>query len=171
MVKTIAEAIKMAPEHSSRRFIIYLRAEGSGEENPPKLSQQFPGKIKPMGEEEEKPEEVKMEEKKPEEPNKEEDGKKAAKEEANDIVLKVYMHCEGCAHKVRRSLKGFPVFPPSPAIIIIESLKTDCELIFLNVYINYEEPEKQASSARLTGNGSQKVANLFSGHAFEAQNL
>ncbi|KAI9079581.1 hypothetical protein K1719_038485 [Acacia pycnantha] len=26
MVKTIAEAIKVAPEHSNRRFIIYLRA-------------------------------------------------------------------------------------------------------------------------------------------------
>ena len=25
-----------------------------------------------------------------------------------EIVLKVFMHCEGCARKVRRSLKGFP---------------------------------------------------------------
>ena len=24
-----------------------------------------------------------------------------------EIVLKVYMHCEGCARKVRRCLKGF----------------------------------------------------------------
>lgn len=36
---------------------------------------------------------------------------KAAKEEPPppppEIVLKVYMHCEGCARKVRRCLKGF----------------------------------------------------------------
>ena len=78
--------------------------------------------------EEKKPEEKKMEEKKPEEEKKEEkkaeeekeeaakDGKesKEAKEEApppppppQEIVLKVYMHCEGCARKVRRCLKGF----------------------------------------------------------------
>lgn len=25
-----------------------------------------------------------------------------------EIVLKVFMHCEGCARKVRRCLKGFP---------------------------------------------------------------
>ncbi|KAK4256925.1 hypothetical protein QN277_006585 [Acacia crassicarpa] len=91
-----------------------------------------------------KPEEAKMEEKKSEELNKAEDGKKAAKEEAKqaekpndsqdagdgkeskeqtpppppDIVLKAYMHCEGCARKVRRSLKGFPG---------VEDVITDCK--------------------------------------------
>ncbi|XP_028766259.1 heavy metal-associated isoprenylated plant protein 7 [Neltuma alba] len=35
-----------------------------------------------------------------------------------DIVLNVYMHCEGCARKVRRSLKGFPG---------VEDVITDCK--------------------------------------------
>ncbi|GMY15148.1 heavy metal-associated isoprenylated plant protein 7 [Fagus crenata] len=91
-----------------------------------------------MGEEEKKPEEKKMEEKKTEE-KKEEEKKaeekpaeekkgeegKEAKEEAPppppppppEIVLKVYMHCEGCARKVRRSLKGFEG---------VEDIITDC---------------------------------------------
>ncbi|XP_030940880.1 heavy metal-associated isoprenylated plant protein 7 [Quercus lobata] len=94
-----------------------------------------------MGEEEKKPEEKKMEEKKPEEEKKEEkkaeekkeeaakDGKesKEAKEEAaaaappppQEIVLKVYMHCEGCARKVRRCLKGFEG---------VEDVITDCKI-------------------------------------------
>ena len=37
---------------------------------------------------------------------------KESKEESTppDIVLKVFMHCEGCACKVRHSLKGFPSY-------------------------------------------------------------
>ncbi|KAK7856569.1 heavy metal-associated isoprenylated plant protein 7 [Quercus suber] len=93
-----------------------------------------------MGEEEKKPEEKKMEEKKPEEEKKEEkkaeekpaeekkeeaakDGKesKEAKEAPppQEIVLKVYMHCEGCARKVRRCLKGFEG---------VEDVITDCKI-------------------------------------------
>ena len=53
--------------------------------------------------------EAKQEEKKEEKAAPEEG--KAAKEEPPppppEIVLKVYMHCEGCARKVRRCLKGF----------------------------------------------------------------
>ncbi|XP_040988725.1 heavy metal-associated isoprenylated plant protein 7 [Juglans microcarpa x Juglans regia] len=81
-----------------------------------------------MGEEEKKPEEKKMEEKKkneeekqsekPAEEKKEEkkaekgkDGKEAKDQSETqapqEIVLRVYMHCEGCARKVRRCLKGF----------------------------------------------------------------
>lgn len=91
-----------------------------------------------MGEEEKKPEESKVEEKKPEEakeekkegkeeskePEKPVEEKKAeeSKEEAAapppEIVLKVFMHCEGCARKVRRSLKGFPG---------VEDVITDCK--------------------------------------------
>ncbi|XP_004503738.1 heavy metal-associated isoprenylated plant protein 7-like [Cicer arietinum] len=91
-----------------------------------------------MGEEEKKPEENKVEEKKPEEePKKEEekketqegDGKPTAEEKKPEestnetapppeIVLKVFMHCEGCARKVRRSLKGFSG---------VEDVVTDCK--------------------------------------------
>ncbi|KAF5730965.1 microtubule-associated protein 1B-like [Tripterygium wilfordii] len=98
-----------------------------------------------MGEEEKKPaaaavEEKKMEEKKPEEPKKAEEEKtekpvKPAEEKKEEkkteeskdeksppppqeIVLKVYMHCEGCARKVRRSLKGFEG---------VEDVTTDCK--------------------------------------------
>ncbi|WJX53888.1 Heavy metal-associated isoprenylated plant protein 7 [Trifolium repens] len=86
-----------------------------------------------MGEEEKKTEETKVEEKKAEEPKKEEEKKEADKpteekkpEESKEqtpppppeIVLKVFMHCEGCARKVRRSLKGFPG---------VEDVVTDCK--------------------------------------------
>lgn len=93
-----------------------------------------------MGEEEKRSEEPKAEEKKPEEPNKTEEKKKEEEEEAKpeeekkaqvskaeevappppppEIVLKVFMHCEGCARKVRRSLKGFPG---------VEEVVTDCK--------------------------------------------
>ncbi|KAE9610152.1 putative heavy metal-associated domain, HMA [Lupinus albus] len=95
--------------------------------------------LNPMGEEEKKPEENKVVEKKAEEvkedkkEGKEEEKKqeKAAKESKDgketkdqeptpppEIVLKVFMHCEGCARKVRRSLKGFPG---------VEDVITDCK--------------------------------------------
>ncbi|XP_022730051.1 heavy metal-associated isoprenylated plant protein 7-like [Durio zibethinus] len=95
-----------------------------------------------MGEEEKKPaEEKKMEEgkaedgkkgeeeeakqvEKPAEEKKTEESKdgKEAKEESpappQEIILKVYMHCEGCARKVRRCLKGFEG---------VEDVMTDCK--------------------------------------------
>ena len=93
-----------------------------------------------MGEEEKKPEEQpKAEEKKPEEEKKKEEAAAAekpseekkpeqeSKEEVAapppppppaEIVLKVFMHCEGCARKVRRSLKGFPG---------VDDVVTDCK--------------------------------------------
>ncbi|XP_043693206.1 heavy metal-associated isoprenylated plant protein 7-like [Telopea speciosissima] len=58
-----------------------------------------------MGEEQENKEEGKKEEGNTEEKKKEEE-KKA--EEPQEIVLKVYMHCEACAKKIVRALKGFP---------------------------------------------------------------
>ncbi|KAL2342793.1 hypothetical protein Fmac_004078 [Flemingia macrophylla] len=76
-----------------------------------------------MGEEEKKPEETKVEDKKVEEPTKEENKKpdeenKPKESPPPEIVLKVFMHCEGCARKVRRSLKGFPG---------VEDVLTDCK--------------------------------------------
>lgn len=89
-----------------------------------------------MGEEEKKPaEEVKKpeEEKKEEAPPKGEEKpsgeEKAKTEESKDaapapppppqeIILRVYMHCEGCARKVRKSLKFFQG---------VEDVMTDCK--------------------------------------------
>ncbi|XP_010536610.1 PREDICTED: heavy metal-associated isoprenylated plant protein 3-like [Tarenaya hassleriana] len=91
-----------------------------------------------MGEEAKKPvEEKKMEGKKPEEgeesgkkseekkpenpPEKSGDPKEVVEEEKKkpqEIVLKIYMHCEGCAKKVRRCLKGFEG---------VEDVMTDCK--------------------------------------------
>lgn len=54
-----------------------------------------------------------MEEKKVGDDGKKSAEKKETKEETTpppppqEIVLKVYMHCEGCTRKVRRCLKGF----------------------------------------------------------------
>ncbi|KAL2347059.1 hypothetical protein Fmac_001059 [Flemingia macrophylla] len=94
-----------------------------------------------MGEEQKKSEEQpKAEEKTPEEPQKNEEEAKPAAEADNsiqeekpeeskpeevappppptEIMLKVFMHCEGCARKVRRCLKGFPG---------VEKVVTDCK--------------------------------------------
>ncbi|KAL2457276.1 Heavy metal transport/detoxification superfamily protein [Forsythia ovata] len=74
-----------------------------------------------MGEEEKKPEEAKKPEeemKKEEAPKTDEKPSDVKKQEKKseeskeppppqEIILKVYMHCEGCARKVRRCLKGF----------------------------------------------------------------
>ncbi|KAL6182650.1 hypothetical protein ACLB2K_044065 [Fragaria x ananassa] len=71
---------------------------------------------------EEKPAEEKKEEKKAEEGK---DGKEAKEGDApppppppQEIVLRVYMHCEGCARKVKRCLKGFQG---------VEDVSTDCK--------------------------------------------
>ncbi|XP_031106800.1 heavy metal-associated isoprenylated plant protein 7-like [Ipomoea triloba] len=81
-----------------------------------------------MGEEEKKAEDVKKPEEGP--PAADGDKKTEAAEESKDappppppplpqeIVLKVYMHCEGCARKVRRCLKGFDG---------VEDVVTDCK--------------------------------------------
>lgn len=69
-------------------------------------------------EEVKKPEEEKKAEEKPAEKKEEkkaEEGKDGKEGDATpppppppqEIVLRVYMHCEGCARKVKRCLKGF----------------------------------------------------------------
>ncbi|KAL9372871.1 hypothetical protein Peur_035115 [Populus x canadensis] len=83
---------------------------------------------KPAAEEEKKPEQPKKveEEKKEEKPaekpateeKKPEETKKESPPAPQEIVLKVYMHCEGCARKVRRWLKGFEG---------VEDVTTDCK--------------------------------------------
>lgn len=82
-----------------------------------------------MGEEENKPEENKTEEPKTEEKKDDKKGEEpkespspAEAEELAlppEIVLKVYLHCEGCAKKVRRCLKGFQG---------VEDVETDCKM-------------------------------------------
>lgn len=78
-----------------------------------KMEEKKPEEVKKPEEEkkEEKPAEEKKEEKKAEEGK---DGKEAKEGDApppppppQEIVLRVYMHCEGCARKVKRCLKGF----------------------------------------------------------------
>lgn len=63
-------------------------------------------------EQEKKPEEGKSEKPKSDDNNKKEEKKIEESKETTppppqEIVLRVYMHCEGCARKVRRCLKGF----------------------------------------------------------------
>ncbi|KAB1217486.1 Copper transport protein ATX1 [Morella rubra] len=103
--------------------------------------------------EEKKPEEEKKEtkgeEKQPEKPAEEKkaeegkdgkDGKesKEAKDQAQppapqEIVLRVYMHCEGCARKVRRCLKGFEG---------VEDIMTDCKTSMVVVKGEKADPLK-----------------------------
>ncbi|KAG7533727.1 Heavy metal-associated domain superfamily [Arabidopsis thaliana x Arabidopsis arenosa] len=67
-------------------------------------------------------EDKKMEEKKAEEPQVKSEDKKPAEEEKKkepqEIVLKIFMHCEGCAKKIHRCLKGFEG---------VEDVTTDCK--------------------------------------------
>ncbi|KAF5732231.1 putative metal ion binding protein [Tripterygium wilfordii] len=74
-------------------------------------------KEKKTEEKAEKPAEEKKEEKKAEE-SKDEKSPPPPPPPPQPIVLKVYMHCEGCARKVRRSLKGFEG---------VEDVTTDCK--------------------------------------------
>lgn len=70
---------------------------------------------KPAAEDVKEEKENKAEEKSaPEKEEKKTEASKDAKDETPapappppEIVLKVYMHCEGCARKVRRCLRGF----------------------------------------------------------------
>ncbi|KAJ8636185.1 hypothetical protein MRB53_010452 [Persea americana] len=89
-----------------------------------------------MGEEA-KEEEKKLEEEKKEEDNgekKEEEKKEEKKEEVpEEIVLKVDMHCEACARKVERSLKGFEG---------VDDVKTDCRARMVVVKGKTADPVK-----------------------------
>ncbi|XP_038878612.1 heavy metal-associated isoprenylated plant protein 7 [Benincasa hispida] len=83
-----------------------------------------------MGEEDKKPEDTKPEEPPRAAPDQEQTGAESDNKESKDaveekplpkppqdIVLSVFMHCEGCARKVRRCLRGFEG---------VESVETDC---------------------------------------------
>ncbi|VVA21706.1 PREDICTED: heavy [Prunus dulcis] len=86
-----------------------------------KMEEKKPEEVK-KPEAEEKKEEKKEEEKKPEAEEKKEEKKADAAiplpPPPQEIVLKVYMHCEGCARKVKRCLKGFQG---------VEDVSTDCK--------------------------------------------
>ncbi|XP_042014709.1 heavy metal-associated isoprenylated plant protein 7-like [Salvia splendens] len=77
------------------------------------------GEEKPADEKKEEAPQAAAAEKKEEAPKAAEDGKKEAEAPPppQEIVLKVFMHCEGCARKVRRCLKGFEG---------VENVITDC---------------------------------------------
>ncbi|XP_041996798.1 heavy metal-associated isoprenylated plant protein 7-like [Salvia splendens] len=70
-----------------------------------------------MGEEEKKPEEPKPAPEEPPKPAVDAPKEQPPPPPPQEIVLKVYMHCEGCARKVRRCLKGFDG---------VEDVMTDC---------------------------------------------
>ncbi|CAK9168158.1 unnamed protein product [Ilex paraguariensis] len=78
-----------------------------------------PGEEKREDPKSEKPSDGKGEEKKGEEPKDGKDSKDPPPPPPpQEIVLRVFMHCEGCARKVRRCLKGFEG---------VEDVETDCK--------------------------------------------
>lgn len=85
---------------------------------------------------EEKKPEAKEEDKKPEnqgEDKKPQESKEKTPAPPPEIVLKVFMHCEGCARKVRRCLKGFPG---------VEEVMTDCKSHKVVVKGEKADPQK-----------------------------
>ncbi|KAH7578559.1 hypothetical protein JRO89_XS01G0398500 [Xanthoceras sorbifolium] len=89
-------------------------AEEKKPEEPKKAEEEKKGEEKPQ----EKPADEKKEAPAEAKETKEEPAPPPPPPPPQEIVLKVYMHCEGCARKVRRSLKGFPG---------VEDVITDCK--------------------------------------------
>ncbi|XP_050874794.1 heavy metal-associated isoprenylated plant protein 7 isoform X2 [Lathyrus oleraceus] len=71
-----------------------------------------------MGEEEKKTEETKTEEEETKAEETKDEEAAAPPPPPAEILLKVFMHCEGCARKVRRCLKNFPG---------VEGVTTNCK--------------------------------------------
>ncbi|EPS74015.1 hypothetical protein M569_00741 [Genlisea aurea] len=69
-----------------------------------------------MGEEEKKKKKTESPEAPPDEENKTDNGSEEHSSPPPEIVLRVYMHCEGCARKIQKCLNGFPG---------VENVKTD----------------------------------------------
>ncbi|KAK7302303.1 hypothetical protein RJT34_13189 [Clitoria ternatea] len=82
------------------------------------VEEKKPEELKKTEQEEAKAAEKPAEEKKQDEPKESQAEEVALPPPPPEIVLKVFMHCEGCARKVRRSLKGFPG---------VEEVVTDCK--------------------------------------------
>ncbi|KAJ0051966.1 hypothetical protein Pint_01210 [Pistacia integerrima] len=88
------------------------------EEKKPEEEKKAVEEKKEKKEEEKAPADEKKEEKRPAAEESKEGKEVQAPPTPQEIVLKVYMHCEGCARKVRRCLKGFDG---------VEDIMTDCK--------------------------------------------
>ncbi|MBA0858633.1 hypothetical protein Goshw_029036 [Gossypium schwendimanii] len=100
--------------------------------------------------EEKKVEDEKKGEEKAATEKKEEKKAEETKEESpvvpQEIVLKVYMHCEGCARKVRRCLSGFPG---------VEDVMTDCRTH--KVVVKGEKADPLKVLERVQRNSHRKI--------------
>lgn len=95
------------------------------EEKKPEEKKEEKGEVEKKAAEEGKKEEKeegkeKKEEKKEEKGDGGEKEKEAAPLVPEEIVLRVYMHCEGCARKVRRCLKGFEGHLPHLSFLLLK---------------------------------------------------
>ncbi|XP_044491304.1 heavy metal-associated isoprenylated plant protein 7-like [Mangifera indica] len=91
---------------------------GEEEKKPPAEEKKPEEEKKEKKEEEKAPAEAKKEEKQSPAEESKEGKEEQAPPPPQEIVLKVYMHCQGCARKVRRCLKGFDG---------VEDVMTDCK--------------------------------------------
>ncbi|EPS71207.1 hypothetical protein M569_03552, partial [Genlisea aurea] len=65
-----------------------------------------------------------------------------------EIVFRVHMHCEGCARKIQRALKGFPG---------VEEVKTDCKNSRVVVKGEKADPLKVLERIQKKVHGHRKV--------------
>ncbi|MQM19516.1 hypothetical protein Taro_052522 [Colocasia esculenta] len=97
-------------------------------------------------------EEQKEEEKKEEEPKEEKKEEEKKEEEPPEIVLKVYMHCEACAKKVEKSLRGYEG---------VEEVKADCKAHKVVVKGKTADPVKICERVqRKTGRKTELISPL-----------
>ncbi|XP_078433856.1 heavy metal-associated isoprenylated plant protein 8-like [Wolffia australiana] len=120
LLKYRAELLGFLPTLSSSFRLLSMgeagekKAEEGGERGEKRKEE---GEVAKKKEEDKDKDKDKDKKKQAEGEGKRKEGEPGEKKDPDEIVMRVYMHCEGCARSVRRALKG---------IQGVEEVKTDC---------------------------------------------